>query len=169
MSNEEEFLKFSCEKLTQLNGRIETCVAKLTPEQIWTRGAANENAIGNLILHLAGNVRQWIVCGVGGAEDRRDRDSEFNARLGENVLERLRSTVDEAVALLAALPHSKLRERRTIQKHYDVTVLEAIYHVVEHFSMHTGQIIFATKLLTGEDLGFYGYLKSAKARGESVP
>ncbi len=169
MSNEEEFLKFSCEKLTQLNGRIETCVAKLTPEQMWTRGAANENAVGNLVLHLAGNVRQWILCGVGGAEDHRDRDSEFDARSGENALERLRSTVDEAVRLLAVLPHSKLRERRTIQKHYEVTVLEAIYHVVEHFSMHTGQIIFATKLLTGEDLGFYGYLKSAKARKESVP
>jgi len=61
--------------------------------------------------------------------------------------------------VIAALPQSRLSERRTIQKHWDVTVLEAIYHVVEHFSMHTGQIIFATKLLTGEDLGFYGYLK----------
>ena len=70
-------------------------------------------------------------------------------------------------AFLAALPHSKLSERRTIQKHYDVTVLEAIYHVVEHFSGHAGQIIFATKLLTGEDLGFYGHLKSAKASVES--
>jgi uncharacterized damage-inducible protein DinB len=162
MSNEETFLKFSCEKLTHLNARIESCVAKLTPQQIWTRGAANENAVGNLVLHLAGNVRQWILCGVGGAEDRRDRDSEFDAIAGENTMERLRSTVEEAVALIAALPHSKLGERKTIQKHYDTTVLEAIYHVVEHFSMHTGQIIFATKLLTGEDLGFYGYLKSAK-------
>ena len=77
MSNEAEFLKYSCEKLTELMGRIETCVAKLTPEQIWARGAENDNAVGNLMLHLSGNVRQWIICGVGGAEDRRDRDSEF--------------------------------------------------------------------------------------------
>lgn len=160
MSNEEEFLRFSRETLTQLCGRIETCVAKLTPEQIWTRGAANENAVGNLVLHLAGNVRQWIICGVGGAEDRRDRDSEFAAVNGENMIERLRSTIEEAVAVLVTLPHARLSERKTIQKHYEVTVLEAIYHVVEHFSMHTGQIIFATKLLTGEDLGFYGFLKS---------
>jgi uncharacterized damage-inducible protein DinB len=159
MSNEAEFLKFSCEKLTELQGRIETCVGKLTPEQIWTRSAENDNAVGNLMLHLAGNVRQWIICGVGGAEDRRDRDSEFDARSGENALERLRSTVEEAVALIAELPHARLSERKTIQKHWDVTTLEAIYHVVEHFSMHTGQIIFATKLLTAEDLGFYGYLK----------
>jgi uncharacterized damage-inducible protein DinB len=162
MSIETEFLKFSCDTLTELLGRIETCVAKLTPEQIWIRGAANENAIGNLVLHLSGNVRQWILCGVGGAQDHRDRDAEFDARCGENGVERLHSTVDEAVALIRALPHTTLSERRTIQKHYDVTVLEAIYHVVEHFSMHTGQIIFATKLLTGDDLGFYGHLKSAK-------
>jgi len=167
MTNDEVFLKFSREQLTQLYGRIETCVEKLTPEQIWTRAADNDNAVGNLVLHLAGNVRQWILCGVGGAEDRRDRDSEFDARSGEDVLSRLQPTVEEAVELLAALPHSRLSERRTIQKHYDVTVLEAIYHVVEHFSMHTGQIIFATKLLTGEDLGFYGYLKSGRARAET--
>jgi uncharacterized damage-inducible protein DinB len=157
MSNEEEFLRVSCEQLTKLNARIEACVTKLTPEQIWTRGADSNNAIGNLVLHLSGNVRQWIICGVGGAEDHRDRDSEFTARSGENVLARLRPTVEEAVALLAALPHGRLSERKTIQKH-EVTVLEAIYHVVEHFSMHTGQIMFATKLLTGEDLGFYRYL-----------
>jgi uncharacterized damage-inducible protein DinB len=167
MTNEEAFLKFSGAQLTQLYGRIETCVARLTPEQVWTRAAENDNAVGNLVLHLAGNVRQWILCGVGGQEDRRDRDSEFDARSGGNVMERLRPTVQEAVALIASLPHDKLGERRTIQKHYDVTVLEAIYHVVEHFSMHTGQIIFATKLLTGEDLGFYGYLKSAKVGVET--
>lgn len=166
MTNEEAFLKFSSEKLAQLFGRIETCVAKLTPAQIWTRATENDNAVGNLVLHLAGNVRQWILCGVGGAEDYRDRDSEFDTRSGEDVLGRLRPAVEEAVALIAALPHERLSERRTIQKHYDVTVLEAIYHVVEHFSGHSGQIIFATKLLTGEDLGFYGYLKAAKARGE---
>jgi uncharacterized damage-inducible protein DinB len=166
MSNESEFLKYSCEKLTELNGRIEVCVAKLTPEQIWMRGAESDNAVGNLMLHLAGNVRQWIICGVGGAEDHRDRDSEFEARSGGEALERLRSTVSEAIAVISALPHAALQEKRTIQKHWDLTVLEAIYHVVEHFSMHTGQIIFATKLLTGTDLGFYGYLR--RSTSESV-
>jgi uncharacterized damage-inducible protein DinB len=169
MTNEEVFLKFSGEKLAQLFGRIETCVGKLTPEQIWRRAADNDNAVGNLVLHLAGNVRQWILCGVGGQEDRRDRDSEFAARSGDDVVSRLRPVVSEAVALIAALPPDRLTETRTIQKHYNVTVLEAIYHVVEHFSMHTGQIIFATKLLTGEDLEFYGYLKSGSAKMEETP
>lgn len=169
MSNDAEFLKFSTEKLAQLFGRIETCAGNLTPEQLWARGAENENAIGNLILHLAGNVRQWILCGVGGAEDRRNRDSEFDARSGSDALEKLRTTVAEAAALIAQLPHARLSERKTIQKHYEVTVLEAIYHVVEHFSMHTGQIIFATKLLTGSDLGFYSYLKSSKTTANKNP
>src|SRR3984957_20689744 len=169
MSNEAEFLRFSGEKLTELCGRIETCVAKLTPEQIWTRGAENENAGGNLMLHLAGNVRQWIICGVGGAEDRRDRDSEFDARSGADALERLRATVSEAVEVLKALPHEALGERRTIQKRYEGTQLSAIYHVVEHFSMHTGQIIFATKLLTGSDLGFHRHLRTTAAHGQTTP
>ncbi len=163
MSNEEAFLKFSCEKLTELLERIESCTARLTPEQIWTRGAENENAVGNLVLHLAGNVRQWILSGVCGTEDRRHRDSEFAARSGNDALERLRSTVAEAVVALKALPPEKLSETRNIQKHWNLTVLEAIYHVVEHFSMHTGQIIFATKLLTGSDLGFYGFLRAGAA------
>ena len=159
-------LPYAADKLAQYCARIETCIDKLTPEQIWTRHADNENAIGNLMLHLSGNVRQWILCGVGGAEDRRDRDGEFDARSGENVLDRLRPVVEEAVALIASLPHERLGERKTFQKRWNVTVLEAIYHVVEHFSMHTGQIIFATKLLTGTDLGFYGYLK---AKAETTP
>lgn len=172
MSNESVFLKFSSEKLEQLLSRIEACVAKLTPEQIWTRGASNDNAVGNLLLHLEGNVRQWIVSGVGGAPDHRKRDAEFDATSGEGALDRLRVTVREASALIAALPPERLSEPRTIQQHYNVTVLEAIYHVVEHFSGHTGQIIFATKLLTGEDLGFYSYLRarpSSAATGGQQP
>jgi uncharacterized damage-inducible protein DinB len=172
MSLESVFLKFSAEKLDQLCGRIETCADKLTPEQIWARGTQNENAVGNLMLHLAGNVRQWILHGVGGQPDNRTRDAEFDARGEISVDElkrRLRTTVDEAVALIRALPKEHLVETRTIQKHYDVTVLEAIYHVVEHFSGHAGQIIFATKLLTGEDLGFYAYLRKAQAQSGERP
>jgi uncharacterized damage-inducible protein DinB len=172
MSPESIFLKVSAETLEQLCGRIETCAGKLTAEQIWTRGAQTENAVGNLMLHLAGNVRQWILHGVGGQPDHRLRDAEFDARGEISVAElkrRLRATVDEAVALIRTLPPEKLVEPRTIQKHYDVTVLEAIYHVVEHFSGHAGQIIFATKLLTGEDLGFYAYLRTPPRPVEETP
>lgn len=153
-------LTFSANKLSELCGRIETCVDQLTPEQIWSRNSENANAVGNLMLHLSGNVRQWILQGAGGAPDVRHRHEEFEARgnlKAEELKRRLRSTVEEACAVLRALPPERLAERRIIQK-YDVTVLEAILHVVEHFSQHTGQIIFITKFLTGEDLGFYAHL-----------
>jgi uncharacterized damage-inducible protein DinB len=152
-----EFVKVAADTLRVLSGRIETCVAKLTPEQIWTRGGDQQNAIGNLVLHLSGNVRQWIVSGVGGAQDVRQRDAEFAAREGqtaEDLLSRLRSTVTEAQSVIAALTADQLLERIEVQNH-DVTKLEAIFHVVEHFSGHTFQIIFATKLLTNRDLAFY--------------
>jgi uncharacterized damage-inducible protein DinB len=164
MSIEPILLNWAAEKLAQLTSRIEICIDKLTPDQIWARGNENANAVGNLTLHLMGNVRQWILHGVGGEPDVRLRDSEFAARGGIDASElkrRLRSTVDEAGALLRALPPSRLPERIKVQN-YDVTVLEAILHVVEHFSGHTGQIIFATKFLTGDDLGFYGHLRTTR-------
>jgi uncharacterized damage-inducible protein DinB len=153
-------------------GRIGSCLAQLSDEQVWARGSENENAIGNLALHLAGNVRQWIIAGVGLRPDVRDRDSEFAARGGlpKSELEtRLRQTVEKAATVIAGLTPERLAEPLAIQG-YDVTVLEAVYHVVEHFSMHTGQIIFATKMLTGTDLGFYRHLnKNNQAHSQPTP
>lgn len=156
------FLDFSANKLQELAPRIETCLGRLSEEQVWARGQENENAVGNLVLHLCGNVRQWIISSIGGEPDRRQRDGEFAARGGtskQQLLERLHTTVEEAVSVIRALPAERLPERRVIQG-YEGSVLEAIYHVVEHFSMHTGQIIFATKMLTSADLGFYRHLQS---------
>ncbi|HYW44507.1 MAG TPA: DinB family protein [Bryobacteraceae bacterium] len=168
---ERQFLDHSAEKLEQYTSRIETCLGMLTGEQVWARGGENENAVGNLVLHLSGNVRQWIIASVGGRPDVRDRDSEFDARGGvaiPQLAERLRSTVREAVAVIQNVTHERLSERQVIQQ-YEVSVLEAIYHVVEHFSMHTGQILFATKMLTGGDLGFYAHLRSTAPHGQKTP
>ncbi len=170
-SLERQFLNHSTSKLKQYTSRIETCLGSLTEEQVWARGGENENAIGNLVLHLCGNVRQWIVSAVGGQPDTRQRDLEFSTRGAIPVAElvdRLRATVAEAAAVIDAVGADRLAERRVIQN-YDVSVLEAIYHVVEHFSMHTGQIIFATKMLTGADLGFYAHLRTAAAHGRKTP
>jgi len=161
---EQGFLTFSAEKLTQLNGRIQDCLGRLTSEQIWTRGTDNENSVGNLVLHLCGNVGQWIGAGVGGKPDTRQRDAEFAARGNVQPVElseSLDKTISEAAGIIRNLSHARLLDRTTIQK-YDVTLMEAIYHVVEHFSEHTGQIIFATKLLTGQDLGYYKHLNQPK-------
>jgi uncharacterized damage-inducible protein DinB len=155
-----EFVSVSASQLEKYLGRIDTCARKLTEEQFWTRHSENQNAVGNLVLHLTGNVRQWILAGVGGARDTRVRDVEFSRRgpapAGE-LIEGLHTTVEAATAVIRGLSDEALLERITVQG-YDVTKLEAVYHVVEHFSGHTFQIIFATKLLTGADLGFYAHL-----------
>ena len=171
MTLETEFLRFSTAKLEELCGRIETCVAKLTPEQIWNRGGENQNAIGNLLLHLNGNVRQWILSGVGGAADIRDRDAEFAARLGKPAADLagdLKKTVREANEAMRGLTAGQLLEMISVQG-YSVTKMEAIFHVVEHFAGHTFQIIFATKLFTNQDLGFYAHLSRSGRSGEGAP
>lgn len=155
------FLDCSVRRLRQSMDRIEKCVARLGEDQIWSREHESENAVGNLLLHLAGNLRQWIIAGVGATPDTRDRDSEFNARSGpgkSDLVGNLRAAVEEACKVIEPLTAERLAAVIRVQK-YDVSVLEAIYHVVEHFAQHTGQIIFATKLLTGEELGFYTHLK----------
>jgi len=170
-STELLFLDYSCRKLRQLTGRIEDCLGRLTDEQVWARGAESENAVGNLVLHLSGNVRQWIVSGVGGIPDIRQRDAEFAARGGlpaAGLAAHLRGVIDEAAAMLEGLTPDRLTEHLTVQS-YHVTVLEAVYHVVEHFSGHTGQIIYATKLLSGEDLGYHRHLKTTAAHAERTP
>jgi uncharacterized damage-inducible protein DinB len=164
-------LAFSASKLEQLGERIVTCLGKLSDEQVWARGAENENAVGNLVLHLCGNVRQWIGSGMAGRPDARQRAGEFAARgslPAAALAVRLTETISEAVSTLRAFPETRLLERVTIQG-YDVTLLEVVCSVVEHFSHHAGQIIFITKHLTGEDLGFYRHLESAGEHIEKTP
>jgi len=127
--------------------------------------------VGNLVLHLSGNVRQWIVSGVGNRPDVRERDKEIAARGGmgtDELIAKLRGAVQEAVATIEPLTSTQMAEMRSIQG-YNGTVMEAIYHVVEHFSMHTGQILFATKMMTGSDLGFYRHLTKTAAHNETTP
>ena len=159
----DEFIRVSRHELRQRLRRIEYCLEKLTLEQIWAREHEIENSVGNLVLHLCGNIRQWIISSVAGAPDNRDRDAEFSRRepVGAGELaRRLRETVEAADEILANLTPDELLEKRKIQV-YDITVLNAVYHVVEHFGEHTGQIMWATKRMLGEDLNFYGYLKDA--------
>lgn len=159
-SVESLFLDFSAKKLDQLTQRIAACLDKLSDDQVWHRDSTNENAVGNLVLHLCGNLRQWIGTGVAGKPDIRVRDREFSAR-GDiaiaDLKERLRTVVEDTAAILRSLPAARLTQTITVQG-YEQTVLEAVYHVVEHFAQHAGQIVFATKHFTGEDMGFYRHL-----------
>lgn len=137
--------------------RIERCLDELTEQDIWWRAHESNNSIGNLLLHLSGNVRQWIITGIGGAKDTRDRPKEFSERgllPKEELRERIASTLREADNVLAHFEPGRMLEVRHIQK-YDITCLEAISHVVEHFAQHLGQIVYITKLRTGTNLKFY--------------
>jgi uncharacterized damage-inducible protein DinB len=137
--------------------KIERCLESLDDKDVWWRANDESNSIGNLLLHLAGNARQWLVSGLGGVADQRARQTEFDERSlipKRELLSRLRDTLGDVDAVLAQFDPSRLLNRYHIQRS-DVTALEAIFHVVEHFSMHTGQIIFLTKQLTASDLHFY--------------
>lgn len=137
--------------------KITAAVEQLDEADLWWRPNPKSNAVGNLMLHLAGNIRQWIVGGVGRLPDQRDRPSEFAATTGrsrQELLALLTDAVLEVDAVLARTDPAVLHEPRAIQGR-ECSVLEAIYHVVEHFGMHTGQILYITKLRTGKDLEFY--------------
>ena len=153
-----EFLDRSRQYLgREYPAKIQRCLDVLPAEALWRRDDASENSVGNLLLHLSGNIRQWIVSGVGGAPDARQRSAEFEARDGRAAAElmaALLDTVRDADAVLASLDERSLGERRQIQGR-DVNVLDAVYHVVEHFSMHTGQIILLTKRYAPGRVQFY--------------
>lgn len=137
--------------------KIRLALEPLDETTIWKRENPESNSIGNLMLHLAGNVRQWIVGGIGDEPCERDREAEFAATSGfvkRELLSRLTSSVTDADKVLARLTADDLIRDVTIQGR-DTTVLAAVYHVVEHFSMHTGQIIMLAKMYSSRPLRFY--------------
>jgi hypothetical protein len=152
------FLEFSRNKLmTQYWPRLKTCVQSLTDDQVWWRPNESSNGIGNLMLHLNGNLRQWIVAAFNRREDHRNRPAEF-AEHGPmpraELLWKLGATVQEAEQVLLRLTEPDLLAEYDIQG-YHVHGLDAVYQVIEHFGLHYGQIAYITKMLRNEDLGFY--------------
>jgi uncharacterized damage-inducible protein DinB len=137
--------------------KIERCLDQLADDDIWWRPNEASNSIGNLVLHLCGNVNMWILGGVGRLSFERDRQQEFDERRSIPAAElrsRLRGVVQRADEVIGAVGSNELLSRRQIQG-YDVTVLEAIYHVVEHFGMHTGQIIMLSKARLDRQLNLW--------------
>ena len=149
--------------------RIEACVRTLSPEQIWWRANPVSNSVGNLALHLEGNVRQWIVAGLGGGPDRRQRDKEFSPSRPippRTLLARLHKAINEAERVMRRLNAAALAQTYSIQG-FRVTGLQAVFHVAEHFSHHAGQIILLTKMLRGKDLKFTRLPAETRKQGNS--
>lgn len=168
----ELFVQFSRNKLfEQYWPRLRKTVEPLSLEQVWWRPNPASNSIGNLVLHLNGNVWQWAVASFNGLEDRRDRPLEFSATgdlAAADLLERLGETMAEASKVIESLTPERLQATYLIQG-YTVSGLAAVYQVVEHFGLHYGQVIYIRKALEGGDLGFYSELnKTGRATGGSV-
>ena len=137
--------------------RLRECVTPLTVEQVWWRPNDASNSIGNLLLHLNGNVRQWLIASFNRSEDLRDRPAEFAAESGlsaADLLDRLGATLEEAGQVIGRLTEDELLAPREIQG-YRTRGLDAVYHVVVHFGLHFGQIVYITKTLLAKDLGFH--------------
>jgi uncharacterized damage-inducible protein DinB len=154
--------------LGQYLGKIRFCVDRLDERQAWARSGAGCNSVGNLVLHLCGNLSQWVLSGLGGAPDTRERAFEFaadRAATRGELVERLDSVVERCRGVIAALDDAALAAPRTIQDR-ETDGLGALLHAVEHMSYHTGQIVFAAKQALGEGSGidFYPHLNAVPTR-----
>jgi len=132
--------------------KIKRCIDQLDDAQVWLRPEALLNSIGNLLVHLEGHLTQWIVCGIGGIEDHRDRPAEFAEQgpIPKGVLvERLEVAVVAAKAALRRLSERDLMRPHRIQG-FEVTGLAAVFHSVSHFRGHTQEIVHMTRMILGE-------------------
>jgi len=138
--------------------RIDKCLSYLSLEEVWHKENENTNSIGNLILHLEGNIRQYIISGVGGTKDTRIRNKEFETGYdlsAEDLLTKLTTTLYDANEVVQNLDPLLFTEEVTIQG-FPHTRMSAILHVIEHLSYHVGQITFYTKYIKNIDTAYYG-------------
>jgi uncharacterized damage-inducible protein DinB len=150
-----DFLTTSRSFFDQYLTGIKTCMERLSDEDVWWRPNEESNSVGNLLLHISGSLRHWIVSGIGGAVDHRVRQEEFDERSRipkAQLLSNLSATLQEVNEVLTQIDPSQLQRKSQLYG-TEVTWMFVIYHMVEHFSMHAGQILMITKLRTGKDLG----------------
>jgi hypothetical protein len=155
-----EFIDQVLYRIDENTVKLASCLKELQETEIWKRPNKNSNSVGNIILHLCGNIRQYAISSLGHKEDVRERDKEFSADGGyskSELIEKLVGTVDDAKGIIQNVSPSELLRKRHVQGYYH-SGIGIIIHITEHYSYHTGQIIFWTKLLKNKDLGFYAGL-----------
>jgi uncharacterized damage-inducible protein DinB len=152
-----EFITEAIHRIDENTKKITTCFSELEEAEIWKRPNPHSNSAGNIILHLCGNIRQYAISSLGQVEDIRERDKEFSVTSGyskSELLKKLTDTVEQAKSIIQNISEEELIRKRKVQG-YIHSGIGIILHVAEHYSYHTGQIIFWTKLLRDKDLGFY--------------
>jgi uncharacterized damage-inducible protein DinB len=155
-----EFINQSIYRIEKNTPKIIKCLDQLTEDQIWMRPNEVSNSIGNILLHLCGNIRQYAVSALGDQPDIRERDKEFSAQGGytkEQLMKKLSDTLQEAITVMRTTDEVRLMKIYPVQG-FTYSGIGIVVHVTEHYSHHTGQIIFWTKQLTGADLGFYSHV-----------
>lgn len=152
-----DFPELSARYLEEYAEKIASSLRRLDRRQIWSRPNEASNSAGNLVLHLAGNLTQWILSGIGGLPDERRRSEEFSARDGEGAEELialLSGVVERCRAVLETLSDDDLRRVHSVQT-YSIDGLGIVYHAVEHMSYHTGQIVWIAKSFAPRAVDFY--------------
>lgn len=163
----EEFISAAINYIDDNTKKLKVSLNKLDEADIWKRPNEHSNSVGNLLLHLSGNIRQWVISSLGNVEDTRQRDTEFSANSGyskSELTEKLFSTIEEAKEIIKNINVKEILKERKVQG-YSYSGIHIIIHVTEHYSYHTGQIIFWVKLLKDKDLGFYAGI-NLNARNE---
>lgn len=136
--------------------RVERCVIELSEDDIWWREHETNNSVGNLLLHLTGNLNQFVLAGIAGAPDTRNKPQEFSERqriAKDELIRRLNDALRATDRTLALLEPARLLDMTRVQDR-ERSILEVLSVVVDHFALHVGQIIYITKLRTGKDLKF---------------
>jgi uncharacterized damage-inducible protein DinB len=151
------FKESCCFRISESHRMLSIALSKLPEGAVWERPNANSNSIGNQLLHMEGNLRQYIIATLGGEKDRRTRDQEFNAEGGvafKTLWENLEATIHEAKATLEDCKEERFLSTHSVQS-FQLSGVDVAVHAVEHLSYHTGQVAFWIKQLTDQALGFY--------------
>jgi uncharacterized damage-inducible protein DinB len=156
----QEFIAQAIFRMEENSPRIKKCLDRLSEDQVWQKPNGSSNSIGNLILHLCGNITQYILSSLGNIKDQRARDLEFSTSGGfskEELFNKIDQVISAAVEVINNCEEEQLLKVKDVQG-FELSGIGIIIHVVEHLSYHTGQIAFWTKYLKDQDLGFYADL-----------
>ena len=160
MENNKFFKDFKenlCYRIDESTRMVEKSLQEISFEELWRKPNNNLNSIGNLLLHLCGNMTQYAIASLGNLPDTRNRDEEFLTE-GEfskqELLLKLKNTVEKVKETLLTTTYEEFLRERNVQG-FTLSGIGIIIHVVEHYSYHTGQIAFWVKLIKNKDLGFY--------------
>ena len=157
MNWKDTFIDNCCYRLDESKRMIHQALADLEDAQLAVRPNEVSNALGNQLLHLCGNMRQYLIATLGAQADQRDRDAEFSPQAAfskKNLLKQLDQTIAEAQAVLRSRTDADFLTTYKVQA-YTLSGVGVALHAVEHCSYHTGQIAFWVKQLAEKDLGFY--------------